>query len=434
MLPKLDRIGLKTVAELYEMGKGINSVALKSCHTLAIAALASVIGLSAATAIADEVAGENTPPPCIVAPTKAEDGSPAATPGKEQLEAAYNCFEERLLAGYAQSKHIIAKTFGNWERASDYPFIYDQVGDQYLVVYGNDRAVGEEKTVWMDRDMPIGAMVVAAGFTIDDQGVLSAAPAMIYEKMVNGYTIARGNWRQTMIAPDGDIIGVTNGPGADNLTICQDCAGRSADRLYLAMLNDGVMPADAPEASAPITDNELGGSSTGETLDPGAVLDPLTPPSQDNGIPQSETFDPNATLNPAPSLDPLAPLDPLTPLDSSPAPLDPLAPLEPLPPSDPASTSSLDTTPQDTASLEPLPELEPSMNEAPTASDDSESMGEDTSQDNSDIASTGLDTGNQRVLTGLSLELSDANDPLLNIPSVDFTDPPPFLEPAGGNL
>jgi hypothetical protein len=428
MLPKLDRIGLKTVVGLCEMGKGINSVALKSCHTLAIAALASVISLSATTAMADEVAGENTPPPCSVAPTKAEDGSPAATPGKEQLEAAYDCFEERLLAGYAQSKHIIAKTFGNWERASDYPFIYDQVGDQYLVVYGNDRAVGEEKTVWMDRNMPIGATVVAAGFKIDDQGVLSPAPAMIYEKMINGYTIARGNWRQTMIAPDGDIIGVTNGPGADNLTVCQDCAAGSADRLYLAMLNDGVMPADAPEASAPITDNELGGSSTGETLDPGAILDPLTPPSQDNGIPESQTFDPNATLNPSTPLEPLAPLD-------SPSPLDPLAPLEPLSPLDPAPTSSLEPS-QDTASLEPLPELEQPMQDTNAAmtTEDPDAIGEDTSQDNSDIASTGLDTGNQGVLTGLSLELSDANDPLLNIPSVDFTDPPPFLEPAGGNL
>jgi hypothetical protein len=410
------------------MGKGINSVALKSCHTLAIAALASVISLSATTAMADEVAGENIPPPCSVAPTKAEDGSRAAAPGKEQLEAAYDCFEERLLAGYAQSKHIIAKTFGNWERASDYPFIYDQVGDQYLVVYGNDRAVGEEKTVWMDRNMPIGATVVAAGFKIDDQGVLTPAPAMIYEKMINGYTIARGNWRQTMIAPDGDIIGVTNGPGADNLTVCQDCAAGSADRLYLAMLNDGVMPADAPEASAPITDNELGGSSTGEKLDPGAILDPLTPPSQDNGIPESQTFDPNATLNPSTPLEPLAPLD-------SPSPLDPLAPLEPLSPLDPAPTSSLEPS-QDTASLEPLPELEQPMQDTNAAmtTEDPDAIGEDTSQDNSDIASTGLDTGNQGVLTGLSLELSDANDPLLNIPSVDFTDPPPFLEPAGGNL
>jgi len=231
-----------------------------------------------------------------------------------------------------------------------------------------------------------------------------------------------------MIAPDGDIIGVTNGPGADNLTVCQDCAAGSADRLYLAMLNDGVMPADAPEASAPITDNELGGSSTGETLDPGAILDPLTPPSQDNGIPESQTFDPNATLNPSTPLEPLAPLD-------SPSPLDPLAPLEPLSPLDPAPTSSLEPS-QDTASLEPLPELEQPMQDTNAAmtTEDPDAIGEDTSQDNSDIASTGLDTGNQGVLTGLSLELSDANDPLLNIPSVDFTDPPPFLEPAGGNL
>jgi hypothetical protein len=355
-----------------------------------------------------------------------EDGSPAASPGKEQLEAAYDCFEPRLLNGYAQSKHIVAQTFGDWERASDYPFIYDQVGDQYLVVYGNDRAVGEEKTVWLDRNLPIGAIVVAAGFKVDDQGVLSAAPAMIYEKMLNGYTVARGNWRQTMIAANGDLIGVTKGPGADNLTICADCAARSADRLYLAMLNDGVMPPDAPEASPPITDNELGGAPNGETLDPSAILDPLTPPSQNEGITEPQQYDPNATLDPSTPLNPLSPLDPETPLTPL-EPLDPLAPLQ-----DPASTSSLDT-PSNTASLEPLPDLD-----QPTMKDGSEqaadAVGEDRYQDNADIASNGSATAEQGVLSGLSLELSDANDPLLSIPNVEFADPPPFLEEEGGSL
>ncbi|MDF1749610.1 MAG: hypothetical protein P1V34_12135 [Alphaproteobacteria bacterium] len=398
-------------------------MALKSRHFLATMTLASTICLSVPAVYAAETMEDA--PRCVLAPTLLEDGSPAARPGKEQLEAAYECFEPRLLEGYAHSKHIIARIFGSWERASDYPFIYDQIGDQYLVVYGNERAVGEQTTVWLDRKLPIGATVVAAGFKVDEQGVLSAAPAMIYEKMLNGYTLARGNWRQTQIAPDGDIIGVTNGPGADNLTVCADCAARSADRLYLAMLNDGVMPADAPEASPPITENELGGGSpTGETLDPGALLDPLTPPSQDNGIPRAETFDPNATLNPSP----LAPLDPSTPLD-------PLAPLDPLSPLDPAPTSSLEPM-QDTASLEPLPEQEQeqSMKELSDTEQNADSMGEAPSQDNSDIASNGMATGNQDVLTGLSLELSNANDPLLNIPSIEFADPPPFLEPAGERL
>ncbi|NMM44698.1 hypothetical protein HH303_09410 [Rhodospirillaceae bacterium KN72] len=362
-----------------------------------------------------------------------QDGS--ATP--DDLEAAYDCFEEQLLAGYAQSKHILAKTFGGWERAGDMPFVYDAVGDRYLVAYGNERAVGEESTLWLDRGLPVGATVAVAGFTVDENGMLHAAPLMIYEKMSKGYTFGRGNWRQTMIAEDGAIVGVTKGPGAEELTVCEDCAARSADRLYLALMHDGRMPADAPEESAPIQED---GTMEGETLDPGAVLspaplDPSATLDPSLSVPPAENFDPNASLNNgmesetlAP-LDPMAPLDPLAPLEPNApstgldpaAPLDPLSPLDPLAPLEPDATSSLDDN-----STAMAPE-EPESMEPTTDSDDN--LGTDMADaGDADIGAQDPAANNADILSGLALELADAVDPLLEVPVIGTADAPPFLE------
>lgn len=234
------------------MGKATNG-ARKSKHARYIAWAGTLaIGLTAATGSnAEEMAEAKA---CYLAQNM--EGGTSSAPSPEALDDAYDCFEEQLLAGYAKSKHVLARVFGDWDRSTYAPFQYDEIGSRYLVVYGNDRAVGEESTLWLDRDLPVGGTVAAAGFSISEDGKLIAEPLMIYEKMTQGYTFGRGNWRQTMIGPDGAIIGVTKGPGADALTVCQDCAAPSADRVYLALLNDGMMPANAPEPSAPITDNE----------------------------------------------------------------------------------------------------------------------------------------------------------------------------------
>lgn len=379
--------------------------------------IAAVAGLASASAQAEDRA-------CMVPHKTMEDGSTALDMSKGALESAYDCFAPQLLAGYAQSKHILARKFGDWERASDAPFMYDPVGNRYLAVYGNERAIGEEETLWLDRNLPVGAIVAAAGFTVDDTGKLAAAPLLIYEKMNKGYDFGRGNWRQTLIAEDGQIMGVTKGPGAEALTLCKDCGARAADRVYLAMLNDGVVPADAPEAGPPITDNELGGADTGgdvlappQSELPMAPLAPLDPLAPSPDAPASQSLDPNATLAP---LDPNAPLDPLAPLTPAPT-LDPNAPLDPLAPDQTSALPSADES-SDTAMVDPS-----LSSPSGTAA---EALAPDTSSD-PDVAKPGDIV--ETPLNGLAMELDEARDPLLSVPNFDAATPPPALEPALGS-
>lgn len=420
---------------------------------------AAVIGMMMPLAGADEMEMSEYDP-CYLAPTLMEDGSPAARPGMDQLDDAYGCFEEQLLAGYGHSKHVLARIFGDWERDSYAPFMYDDVGERYLVVYGNDRATGDEETLWLDRGLPVGATLAAAGFSVNDEGMLIAEPLMIYEKMTQGYIFGRGNWRQTMIAPNGDLMGVTKGPGEDTLTACSDCLARSADRMYLALMNDGIMPADAPEPSTPMGTEGTGGAvlDPGGNLTPpggGATLDPLAPLDPTGDAAPVQTFDPNATVDPNVTSDPLAPLDPLQPLDPN-APLDPLAPLEPLETSEaPVSTLEDDGLPalspldEPLATLPNLTEVEDVVQETETSLSESLSTGTDAFNETVEETLSDLGQAVEETVdeladpTGLGavgdvadapgvtpevqLELSDAMDPLLIVPPV-FFEPPPYLE------
>jgi hypothetical protein len=422
---------------------------------------APVMAQDMVTDMADDM--HEGPPPCIVPTAMNEDGTAGAITA-EGLATGYNCFEDRLLAGYAQSKHALAGLLSEWERTSETPFIYDAVGERYLVVYANDLAIGEEETLWLDRDRPVGATLGIASFSLGPENQMIPEPLLIYEKLVQGYQFGRGNWRQTMIAPDGGLIGVTKGPGADQLTVCQDCAARSADRVYLALLNDGVMPPDAPEESAPIVENELGGP--GSSADDGASGLDLPSDEElqglggdDGGIPGADTFDPNPgvesqelapldPLAPADSLDPLAPLEPLDDGLSEPDspaaamqeedPLDPLAPLEAesddggLDPLAPLEESDAGTGPTDTAAASPAntgPAVEMGSEDAmaepsgAAATADLDGTGPD--------ADTGMRPGND---SPLDRALRDASDPLLAVPPVTTVDLPPFLEEPGERL
>ncbi len=54
------------------------------------------------------------------------------------------------------------------------------------------------------------------------------------EKMAPGFSPAGGDWRYTMIMPDGSLFGTTNGEGSSNVTFCSDChtLRGKRDRLF----------------------------------------------------------------------------------------------------------------------------------------------------------------------------------------------------------
>jgi len=57
----------------------------------------------------------------------------------------------------------------------------------------------------------------------------------VMEKMPQGFNPVSGDWRYTMIMPDGSLFGVTNAEGSDRVEFCVTChkmAGEQTDHLF----------------------------------------------------------------------------------------------------------------------------------------------------------------------------------------------------------
>jgi len=45
----------------------------------------------------------------------------------------------------------------------------------------------------------------------------------LMEKMRQGFLKASGDWKYTLVMPNGKIIGITNGRGSTNVKFCYQC-------------------------------------------------------------------------------------------------------------------------------------------------------------------------------------------------------------------
>ena len=316
---------------------------------------------------AEKVARAPMPPPSAEPITVAER---SLTPA--EARAAYDCMAPRLHAAYSQSGHALARIYPDFPIPVDSPYVAELLDGRYVQVHANDRALRRDLTLFLDRDMQVGSILAAPSFTVGPDGILEPGPLTLIEKMGQAFTGPLGNYRYTLIEPDGTITGATNGYGGAQLTICSGCAAKESDRFFLALLNGGAVPETikapaAPAGPASPAVSEPGAEQEPEPLDPNASLDPNAPldPSAplDPGAPTSPTGEEPPEPNAA--LDPNAPLDPGAPLDPD-APMDPNSPLEPSdPPADPAAASEPDMTP-----------TEPRQ-DAPTQPDTSDPAGSD---------------------------------------------------------
>ncbi len=94
--------------------------------------------------------------------------------------------------------------------------------------------------------MPPGAVVVKDTFYVSETGAVYPGALMIMEKMVAGFDEATGDWRYSMIMPDGSLFGETNGANAGAVVFCNTSHAVAADNDYLFFVPDHFRRAAAP--------------------------------------------------------------------------------------------------------------------------------------------------------------------------------------------
>ena len=183
---------------------------------------------------------ENTSTVCVV-PRLAAKPEQIAAPNKPgqppapvltdaELRDLADCVRPKLVAAFRSSESAAARSYGSWTLYSSQPFGSEH--GSYLEIFGNAKATSfgrfEDAGV-----LPAGAILAKHHFSIAGNGAISRGPLLFMEKMAAGFNPDTNDWRFTLVAPDGTIVGETAGRNASGVAYCAEChkAGRKQDFL-----------------------------------------------------------------------------------------------------------------------------------------------------------------------------------------------------------
>ena len=148
-------------------------------------------------------------------------------------EAVYNKLSGDMAMGYRISGDIVAKSFRGWQRANTAPYISSSHGRRYLNNFVNAEGAAYLKFETAGR-LPVGSIIAKESFSVSTDGKANVGPLFLMEKMSKGFNYVSGDWRYSMIMPDGQIFGVTKGKGSRAVKFCISChlAKERQDHLF----------------------------------------------------------------------------------------------------------------------------------------------------------------------------------------------------------
>ena len=139
-----------------------------------------------------------------------------------------------LVDAYRLSARPYAGAYVNWKRYNTTPYRSAQHGERYINNYGNDIAA----TYGAFEDsppMPQGAILAKDSFAVTADGDVFSGPLFVMEKMAPGFYPASGDWRYSMVMPDGSLLGTTKGAGSVRMEFCVSChvqVGEDQDHMF----------------------------------------------------------------------------------------------------------------------------------------------------------------------------------------------------------
>ena len=209
------------------------------------------ISLSLSSALAMALAGwfvaqaqGGTPPPTAAAVQLAQISGDPDKPRRHfrerdvlkltpvQAAKVYKALRDSMMAGYAASGDSAAVEFGEWPRYNTAPYRSATHGLRYVNNYANE-AAQIYRLYEKAGKLPVGAIVAKDSFSVSIDGEHRQGPLFIMEKMEPGFNYVSGDWRYTMIMPDGEVFGVTKGMNSERVHYCIGCHLAQEDKDHL---------------------------------------------------------------------------------------------------------------------------------------------------------------------------------------------------------
>lgn len=148
---------------------------------------------------------------------------------------AYNCALPALRQAHGESGFAPAAEYLDWQRFSTGPYESRAHSRRYVSNYANAIAA-EFYGRWEAIDkMPVGSILAKNSLIVTPEGRVGFGSLAILEKMPAGFNPDTGDWRFTLVLPDGRLFGQTNDDDQVAVKFCADChqdAGPKQDFLF----------------------------------------------------------------------------------------------------------------------------------------------------------------------------------------------------------
>jgi hypothetical protein len=119
--------------------------------------------------------------------------------------------------------------YQNWLNVSKTPYISETHGGRYVNNYADGHGDYRYAKYEDAGVMPLGSVVAKDSFVINSDGSAKAGPLFVMEKMAAGFNKESGDWRYSMIMPDGKLYGSTKGKNSAAMMMCNECHSAVAE-------------------------------------------------------------------------------------------------------------------------------------------------------------------------------------------------------------
>ena len=223
--------------------KACNPCAAKACNPCAVAKACNPCAAKkacnpCAAKACNPCAAKNPCNPCAAAnPCNPCGGAPVVKISDAEARVVYDCLRTEMKAAYAKVGMDTVAGFMGWSNVATVPYQSDTHGGRYVNNYVNKNGAYKYAKFEEAGAMPADTVIAKDSFTVRPDGRVAVGPLFVMHKMPGNFNAASGDWRYTMVMPDGSVMGTTKGDGDGNVAFCNTCHEAVAeDQDYMFFL------------------------------------------------------------------------------------------------------------------------------------------------------------------------------------------------------
>jgi hypothetical protein len=146
----------------------------------------------------------------------------------QEARDAHDCMMEAMRRSLSASRLDVAREFTDWQRFSTGPYRSKDHHGRYVSNFVNAIAAENYARYEASGEFPVGSVLAKDSFVVSNSGRVLLGALSVMEKMEPGFNRDGGDWRYTLILPDGRVFGRTGTSDAYAVEFCQDCHVDSA--------------------------------------------------------------------------------------------------------------------------------------------------------------------------------------------------------------